>query len=219
MSTAAVVVLAAAPAGAARLHSTVPAVHQSPARALNPATIVAQWSSPTTGKEPVLELISAATGKLEGQLGTLPAGLGNVSGRFAGPGGSLWYSTSKGPKYRCPSVCAEAPAIPDSCRSSIDRLPAGSTTARAVFTLPSSETISDAVPSADGDEVAYMEQGCTGFEDMHYVVRNVLTGQQIEIGATNVRCHFASDPSWAPEAATSCSAGALLSLHRPLHPR
>ena len=55
------------------------------------STIVAQWSSPATDMQPVLELISATTGKLLRELAQLPHFPYSVNGPSRA-GCSLWYS-------------------------------------------------------------------------------------------------------------------------------
>lgn len=174
------------------------------AGATGPATVVAQWSSPATGKTPVLELISAASGQLEGRLGALPGSPTSVTGPFAGPGGSLWYSTNRGPEYRCPKVCMEAPVIPDSCRSTVSRLLPGRNAgaAQVVVRAAPSVQLEGGAPSPQGTSVVYAEQGCTSFMDWHYVVRSLgttVTAGPLPIGATDAACHSSSLPSWSPD--------------------
>ena len=162
------------------------------------STIVAQWSSPATDMQPVLELISATTGKLLRELAQLPHFPYSVNGPVP-PAGSLWYSVGSGPKYRCPHSCHEAPPVPSSCTSKVVRSDPVTGRANTVLALPPTQAVGGAVPSPNGAQVAYLTEGCTGFFDWHYVVANLASGATSETGLANPTCHVASMPSWSAD--------------------
>ena len=168
------------------------------AAALPASTVTAQWSSPATGRHPVVEVISATTGKLVRQLLQLPGWPARVSGPFAGPGESLWFSVATGPKLTCPR-CRESGTVPGTCSSKVVRFEPAEGTELTVLALPASEEIDGAVPSSDGSKVVFLVEGCTGFMDWHYVVADLRTGARVVIGAADAPCHEASYPSWSPD--------------------
>jgi hypothetical protein len=161
-----------------------------------PPTVVAQWSSPATGEQPIIAVLSGTTGKLLHVLVKLPGAPSSVDGPFPGPNGSLWYSVSDGPKYRCPKVCIEAPVVPGTCTSRVVRFDPATATTQTVLELPSSEAVQGAVPSPDGSAVAYLAENCTGYADWHYVVTDLATGRSFQIGAGSTPCHSAYLPAW-----------------------
>lgn len=163
-----------------------------------PSTVMAQWSSPATGKQPVLEVFSAVTGKPVRQALRLPGWPSTVSGPFPGPAGSLWYSVATGPKARCAN-CMESVPLPGTCRSDLVRSGPSTGKARTVLALPPTELARDAVPSPDGSRVVYMAEDCTAYAAWHYVVSDLRTGASVLIGATTAPCHAASDPSWSAD--------------------
>jgi hypothetical protein len=170
----------------------------SSARAAYPApTVTALWSSPATGKQPVIEVFSVLTGEPLRQLLKLPGWPSDVEGPFAGPAGSLWYSVSTGPKSSCPR-CMEGTPLPNSCRTKLMRFDPSTGISRTVLVLPASETAGGPVPSPNGSRVVYEAEPCTGYEDSHYVVADLRTGRSVEIGATDTPCHVAFQPSWSP---------------------
>lgn len=186
-----------------RLSSIVAAALLGPALGwagmmLPPGTVTAQWSSPATGKQPVVEVISAASGKPVRELLKLPEQPTIVSGPFAGPDGSLWFSMSRGPELKCPD-CMESTPVPDTCSSRVVRFDPSTGAERTVLTVPASQEIDGAVPSPDGSKVVFLAEGCTGFSDWHYVVSDLRTGRSAVIGAANAPCHGASYPSWAAD--------------------
>jgi hypothetical protein len=179
-----------------------------------PPTVVAQWSSPATGKQPVIEVLSGTTGKLLHELVKLPGPPSSVSGPFPGPNGNLWYSVSAGPEYRCPKVCIEAPVVPGTCTSRVVRFDPATGTTQTVLELPSSEAVQGAVPSPNGSEVAYLAESCTGYADWHYVVTDLATGRSSQIGLGSTPCHSAYLPTWSADGTELAFAWGPSVLHR-----
>jgi len=160
-------------------------------------TIVAQWSSPATNRQPVIEEISPETGRLLLKVQPLPGWPSTVTGPFGGTAGTVLYSTSTGPRYRS-NVAGGDPA-PRSCASVIKRLDLATGASRRLLAFPDSQLAAGSIPSPDGSRLAFMVQGCQDYLNWHYVVRDLRSGREIEIGGASPPCHAASAPSWSSD--------------------
>lgn len=168
VATAAVVVMIAPMAvGCGRVAPRAPAAGMPTIRASPPSTFVAQWSSPATDKDPVLEVPSTATDAPVRQLLKLPGWPVTVTGPFRGSDGALWYTTSTGPQER--SGVAGGDPAPRSCASEIVRRDGATGKASTVLDGRSDQLIQGAVPSPDGARLVYSAEGCTGYFDWHLI--------------------------------------------------
>ena len=161
-----------------------------------PSTFVAQWSSPATGKQPVLAVFSSTTGELLGRLGNLPGWPATISGPIADAETGLWYSVSTGPRVR--SDVAGGDPAPDSCHSAIRRWNPTTRQPSTVLRAGPRTLIGGVAPSRDGTELAYLAEPCTGYFDWHIVVRDLRTGATHTLAADALDCHNTSLPSWSP---------------------
>jgi hypothetical protein len=155
------------------------------------------WSVGPPSAEPVIEEFSAETGRPIREVARLRDSSGWGSGDLVqGSGGWIWYSESKGPRER--SKANGGDPAPNSCAGAAIKLNPATGQTSVVFRTPPSVWFSGAVPSPTGRYVVYETGQCNrSYFNAHFVVRDLVTGREWEIGADAAICHSFSLPAWA----------------------
>ena len=159
------------------------------------AHFYAIWST-APGHRRVVEEFSAATGQPLRKVVGLPP-TDSPYELVQGPDGWIWYSRSTGPILQ--SNVAGGDPKPDSCSGAVVRLDPADGRHVVVLGSPRSEFLGRAVPSPDGRYLAYVAGPCArSFMNLHYVVRDLLTGSQWNVASGARVCHDLSGPAWVP---------------------
>ena len=141
---------------------------------------------------PVLESLSLRTGLATARLAELPEVFVSP---VLGSGTTLWLTRSSGPRVRNNTAGGDPES--DSCTGSVARLALGSGSEMTVRTFARSTRVSDAVPSPDEHEVAFLVAPCArSYFNEHFLLADLHTGQSWTIGAGARVCHRISAPSW-----------------------
>jgi hypothetical protein len=141
---------------------------------------------------PVLESLSLRTGLPTARLAELPE---VAASPVLGSGTTLWLTQSSGPRVR--NNTAGGDPAPDSCTGSVARLALDSGSETTVQTFARSTQVSDAVPSPEEHEVAFMVAPCArSYFNEHFLLADLQTGRSWTIGAGARVCHQMSAPSW-----------------------
>jgi hypothetical protein len=163
----------------------------TPASALDASSSFLAVAGENNGT-PVLESLSLRTGLSTARLAELPeVGVSPV----LGSGTTLWLTRSSGPRARNNTAGGDPES--DSCTGSVVRLALGSGGETTVRTFARSTQVSDAVPSPDEHEVAFLVAPCArSYFNEHFLLANLHTDQSWTIGAGARVCHRISAPSW-----------------------
>ncbi len=158
-----------------------------------PTTFFAISQSPSHGFQ--VETLSSLNGKVLEVMPGLPTG-NQLQSLQASAGGSIWVTTSSGPRFR--NGTAGGDPAPRSCSSSIMATDHRGAQAQTVWSFPPSELVGQATASPSGQRVAYLSSGCVAsFADSHLVIRSRHGGSQVLLGANAVTCHVMTAPSWS----------------------
>lgn len=186
-----------------------PVVHLNLHAATSPAsrasTFISLWPACACSSKPTfLDMFSLKTGRRLGTVAEVHTASSpdvSVSVPAARPGGPVLLTFSSGPRCAAPpgGGVSSGPCdpLPDSCSSQIKSLDPSTGRMSTLLTIPSSTTVTDAVPSPDGREMVMSTANCaTSYFDQNLVVRDLATSRQWSIGADAPRCHELGEPAW-----------------------
>jgi len=151
---------------------------------------------------PVVEEFSAVTGKPIRQVARLPgaSGSGWAGHLVQAQDGWIWFSESRGPRYR--SDTAGGDPAPNSCSGAAVEFDPATGKEIVVFRTPRSVWFGAAVPSPNGRYVAYETGPCArSYFNAHIEVRDLRSGRQWSIGEDARVCHDLSSVTWTPDSA------------------
>jgi hypothetical protein len=115
-----------------------------------------------------------------------------ISGFSRGSDGDIWYSLSRGPRYR--SGVMNGDPAPGSCGGAVYRISHVKGKARLAFRIPADRSVFSPVPSPNNDAVAYITQPCTAAFAGSLAIRDTVTGSETHLAATDGSMH---SPSWS----------------------
>jgi hypothetical protein len=167
-------------------------------RAPRRGSFLSLWPACGCGRRTYLEQFELSGGRRLGALARVTGSPGVISDPHLGPQGDVWLTLSSGPRYQ--SGVAGGDPAPDSCSGQVVRFDPSTRATSIELTFPSSELVTDAVPSPNGRLVVMPGGGCsTSYFNEHLVVRDLRTGVQWTIGADAAPCHALFDAAWSPD--------------------
>jgi hypothetical protein len=160
----------------------------------------AVWSVTPSGQQ-VIEEFSAATGQptrdvlnLPNQIHAEPA-----SDLVQASNGWIWFTMTSGPADKYKGYGPFVP-VPNSCSGRVVRLNPETGQVKTVFRTPRSVLLDAAVPSPNGRYVVYQAAPCDqALNNSHFVVRDLATGRQWNIGEDARVCHDLSAAAWTAD--------------------
>jgi WD40-like Beta Propeller Repeat len=191
----------------ATLSAVITDLRRTAFSAARASTFISLWPACACGRRAFLDVFSLRTGRRLGSLAevqTAPSAAVKLAAAAARPGAPVLLTFSSGPLCAGPRVGggSAGPCFPesDSCSSRIVTVDPNTRRMNTLLSIPSSRTVTDAVPSPNGRLVVLSSDSCaTSYFDLHLVVRELATGRQWSIGADAPRCHEIGRPAWSPD--------------------